>query len=184
MANKANTEFETKVIDFNVDEIIQKLRDLGADETPEMLLKRYVFDMESKDIEWIRLRAVGDKTFLAYKKKIRGNVTLGKTEEIEVEVSDFDRTAELMKKISFKRIFYQENRRHLFVLDQVEYAIDLWPLIPPYLEIEAESEERVNQALKALGLEDKSVGDRDVTEIYADHGYDIHTYKELKFPTE
>ena len=184
MSSSTNTEFETKVVDFNAEEIILKLKDMGAKETPEILLRRYVFDIESEDIEWIRLRAIGEKTFLAYKKKIRGNVALGKTEEIEVEVSDFDKTAEILSKVTFKRVFYQENKRHQFDLDGVEYSIDLWPFIPPYIEIEAKSEERVHQALSELGLTGKDIGDRDVTEIYADHGLDIHTYKELKFPTE
>src|SRR5579884_1857905 len=58
--NKAdNQEFETKVIKINPAEIIEALRKLGALETPEVLMRRYVFDMFTEDIEWLRLRDDG-----------------------------------------------------------------------------------------------------------------------------
>lgn len=175
-------EFETKVLDIDPQEIIKKLRELGAKEIPEVLLRRYVFDMESEDAEWLRLRTNGIKTTLAYKHKIPGNVAIGKTVEIETQVNDFDKTAEILKKIPFKRILYQENKSHIFHLGDIEFSIDTWPKLGTYLEVESDSLEKVQEGLKLLSLDGKDIGDKDLVDIYLERiGFDPNTFPELKF---
>ncbi len=176
-----NIEYETKVLKFDLKSIINKLKQFGAKEVPEVLMRRYVFDLKSANFEWIRLRDHGNKVTTTYKHKIIKNTELGKTTEIEVEVSDFEKAAQIFKKLPFFRIFYQENKRHLFQLDKIEFSIDTWPMIDPYLEIESDSKENVERALTLLGLTGKDVGDKDIEEIYQSQGIDLHSYSELKF---
>ncbi len=179
--NKPNTELETKVLDINKEEIIQKLKELGAEEESEVLTRRWVFDIESENIEFIRLRSDGKKHFLTYKYKTLGSVEVGRTEEIEVEVLDFDKTAEILRKLKFKRVFYQETKRHAFHLNEAEITIDTWPKIPPYMEIEAQTEEKIQEILKLLDLEGKDAGDYDIFDIYQKNSLDLHSFEELKF---
>ena len=180
--NKAyNQEFETKVLCINPVDIIEALRKLGAEETPEVLMRRYVFDLFTEDIEWLRLRDDGEKVTLTYKHKFKGNTEIGKTEEIEVEVADFDKTAQILKKVPFKHVYYQENKRHLFKIDGIEFSIDCWPKIDPYLEVESSSKEKIAEGLKVLGLEGKDAGDKDIVEIYKEAGENLHSVDELKF---
>lgn len=174
-----DTEFETKVLGIKKQEIIQKLRDLGAEETAEKLIRRYVFDLTDENVEWIRLRTDGTKTTLTYKYKVRGNKEIGKTTEIEVEAGDFDKTAQILSKVPFKDIFYQENKRHTFRHQGIEYSLDTWPLMDPFLEIEADSKEKVEEGLQVLGLE--GAGDIDIVDMYRQKGIELHSYKELKF---
>ena len=108
-------EFETQILDIDSEEIIRKLRALGAKEEPGILQKRWVFDIlcenEKNTIkaEWVRLRKSGDKSTLTYKNK--KGAGLGDTSEIEVEVGDFDKAAEIMSKLScFGAMYYQENK--------------------------------------------------------------------------
>ncbi len=176
-----HTEFETKVLDIDVDTVVAKLKSLGATDSPEFLARRYVYDFSNEAVEWIRLRQIGNRSTLTYKYKVRGNVALGKTVEIEVEVSDFDKTAEIMSKLTFKDVFYQENKSHIFRLDDIEFSIDTWPMLPTYLEVEAGSIERVQEGLRMLGLEGKDAGDKDIKIIYDERGIDMHANKELKF---
>lgn len=60
-----NQEFETQVLDIDKEAIAKKLRDLGAQEEPEVLQKRWIFDIVPCTVEstgeWIRLRQVGNK---------------------------------------------------------------------------------------------------------------------------
>lgn len=179
--NDQSKEFETKVLNINVEEIKDKLLKLGCVETKEFLAKRFVYELSTDDIEWIRVRQINGKSTITYKHKIRGNTAIGKTTEIEVEVSDFEKTAEIFSKIPFKKHFYQENKSLIFILNDIEFSIDSWPHIPPYLEIESTSVEKVQEGLKLLGLEGKDVGDKDIKEIYAENGINIHSYAELKF---
>jgi len=179
-------EYETQVPNINVDEIVTRLRKLGAKEEPEYLQKRYVFDIECQDGknvglgEWIRLRESKGKAFITYKnKKGRG---IDETEEIETEVVDFDKTAKILLKLnSFNGVYYQENKRHRFILDDIEFTLDTWPKIPTILEIEAENKEKVNNGLKLLNLEGKDLGHAGLPKIYDMHGLNMHSEKELKF---
>jgi adenylate cyclase class 2 len=174
-------EYETQVLDTDTKAIIEKLRELGAEETPEVFQKRWVFDINPNGChEWIRIRTNGKKSTICY--KTRTDHSVGGTEELEVEVDDFEQAAELMSNLKFYiDKFYQENRRHAFALDGIEFTIDTWPMIPPVLEIEAKSEANVKKGLKLLGLEGKDHGHHGYIAIYKKYGIDLHKHKVLKF---
>ena len=174
-------EFETKILNINVEEISNRLRKLEAKESPEYLLRRYVFDVVTEDFGFLRLREYNGKATLTYKAKVKDDSTIGQTKEIEIEVSDFEKTAEILKKLPHKTYYYQENKRKIFSLNDVEYNIDTWPRIKPYLEIEAKSKVELQVALKLLDLEGKDVGDKDVMRIYEDAGINLHGFTEMKF---
>lgn len=176
-------EYETKVLDFDVEQVTKKLISIGADEKPELLMRRWVFDWVEKDSdsinEWIRLRDDGTKTTLTYKKK--RTTGMSNTEEFEVVVGNFEKTAEILKKIPFKRKFYQESKRKLFVLDDIEFSIDTWPMLDPVMEIESSSNERVREALNMIGLKGKDIGDVSWNTLYDNIGIHLHDVKSLKF---
>lgn len=174
-------EFETKVLVIDKNSIINKLRTLKTKEFTEVLMRRYVFDYDSKDTEFLRLREYDGKTELTYKHKKANNTEIGNTIEINVETSDFEKTAEILLKLNFKRVFYQENKRHKFVYMDIEFTIDTWPMLAPLLEIEAKSMDKITEGLQLLDLEGKDCGDKDMKSIYKDQGIDIHSFKELKF---
>ena len=180
-------EFETQVLDIDKDGILASLRKLGAKEEPEVLQRRWVFDispcMTESTGEWVRLRQVGErKPTITYKNKSGKGLT--ETEEIEFEVTDFDKASKLFSKLPFAGKYYQENKRIRFDLDNIEFTIDSWPMIPPYLEIEAKSEADVKKGLKLLGLEGKDAGHNGTLTIYKHYGIDLHSIKELTFKTK
>ena len=177
-------EFETQVLDIDKEKIMQKLREFGAKEEPEVLQKRWVFDIKPCTVEstgeWIRLRQVGTKRpTITYKNKSgRG---LSETQEIEIEVDDFDNAKKLLSQLDFKGNYYQENKRHKFILNDIEFTLDTWPQVPTFLEVEARSEDKVKEGLEALGLEGKDAGHIGTIAIYKKYGIDLHSLPELKF---
>ena len=50
-------EYETQVLDPNIEEIMGKLRGLGAKEENEILQKRWVYYID--ETRWVRLRQAG-----------------------------------------------------------------------------------------------------------------------------
>ncbi len=133
-----NTEFEVKILAIDIDEIIVKLAELGAEKIGEKQQRRFVYDlMPKKENLWIRLRTDGQKTTMTLK-EIQNDKIDG-TKEIEILVDDFDKTKIFLEKLGYEHKSYQENRRTSYILDGVEIEIDLWPLIPPYVEIEGKS---------------------------------------------
>lgn len=175
------TEYEIRVIEVNKESLIKKLEQLGAKKEADYEQRRYTYNFTPvQQGKWIRLRTDGRKTTLTIKdiqnRKIDG------TKELEIEVSDFDTTNEILNELGYKVNNYQENRRTRYLLDNVELDIDSWPLIPSWLEIEGNSEEQVLDMLHKLELEEEKVTTLDPMGIYKQvYGIDIFNKEVLKF---
>lgn len=178
-----HTEYEVRVLEIDVETIIQKLESVGAEFQWDHLQKRYVYDFIPKiDGKWIRLRTNGDKTTLTIKNIVSSRID--GTQELEIEVDDFAKTNLILNELGFVAKGYQENRRRQYLLDGVEIDIDSWPLIPTYLEIEGKSEDDVYRVLEKLGISKEEVTSRDVDGIYQDYGHNLSEIYELKLEEE
>ena len=147
------TEIEAKFLDINPEGFRMKLRELGAKLVhPEILMKRKVFDHPTnKQGDWFRVRDEGDKITMSYKKII--DRTVHGTKEIVVEVSDFENASAILAAAQLRSASYQETRREAWRLDDVDVTIDTWPWIPTFVEIESDSEEKLQLVAKKLVLD-------------------------------
>ena len=175
------TEYEIRVLEVNQNEIIKKLEKLGATKKGEFNQKRYVYDIKpAQNGKWIRLRTDGIKTTLAYKDIVSN--TIDGTKEVEFEVSNIEKAKEFMNKIGFDYRSLQENKRIQYILDEVEFDLDTWPMIPTYMEIEGKSEEAVNTMIEKLDLDKSKLTALNCDDIYREiYNIDIHEIRELKF---
>ena len=175
------TEYEIRILEINQDEMIKKLETLGATKKGEFEQKRYVYDLKPvQNGKWIRLRTNGKNTTLAYKDIVSD--TIDGTKEVEFEVSSIRDAEEFLNKIGFNYRSLQENKRIQYILDGVEIDIDTWPMIPTYMEIEGESEEKVNKMIEKLDVDKSKITALNCDDIYRDiYNIDINGIKELKF---
>lgn len=183
-----NKEFEVKILEINKDEIIKKLESLGATKIKDVLMKRKIFNDTTgkmdKEKEWVRLRDNGDgKIKIAYKcyHDFGDENNIPDCDEIEFEVSDFEKPEHFLLALGFEKELYQENRRTRYKLDNIIFDIDQWPLIPCYLEIESESEKLVKKGLSMLGFNMSDTFPGNTAKVFEKYGYNIHIIKELKF---
>ncbi len=178
-----NTEIEERVLEVNKEEIIQKLEAMGAKKAGDWFQKRYIYDFNPKRVnEWIRLRSNGTETTLTYKNV--ENSDINGTKELEIGVSGFEETNQLLNILGFTPRAYQENLRTRYYLDHIEIDIDTWPLIPTYVEIEGKTEEEVKKVEKNLGLDETKVTTLNCQSIYQEiYKIDINEIKELKLET-
>lgn len=188
MAGSADfQEIEGKFLDIDPKAIAKKLESLGAVREFERTFRRYVFDFPDRRLDnqssWLRVRDEGDKVTMTYKQRL--GVKDGKSDdgmhEIEVVVSDFEHTAKLLQAIGMEVKFYEENKRTLYRLGDVEFAIDEWPLLPPYLEIETDDWDKIKQAAEKLDLKPDDMVIYSTMQIYKTHGIDEKEYKFLTF---
>lgn len=150
------TEIEAKFLDINLIQIREKLTTIGAQlMQPERLMKRKNFDFPDFRLEknngWIRVRDEGNKITLSYKQL--NARTLHGTEEASVIVDDFEQTCSILTAIGLVNYSYQETKRESWRYQDVEIEIDTWPWIPPFLEIEGQSESAVKQISQKLNLD-------------------------------
>mgnify|MGYP001626451680 CR=1 FL=1 len=173
-------EIETKIDGIDVKEVKRALKRLGAKAAKKKLFRRYIFNLEEKagEDKFIRLRTDGKKSTLTYKH--RQGKSLSNTEEIETEVKDFDATARIISAI-LPEPLYQENKRTSYSLDDVEISIDEWPKLPPILEIEADSEYKIREMIKKLGIHGRLLGNISWEKVYSIYGMDLRKFKILKF---
>lgn len=178
-----HTEYEVRILEVDKDEIIKRLEDMNAKFEWDRIQKRYVYDFIPKiKNKWIRLRTNGDKSTLTIKNLVTSEID--GTQELEIEVDDFDRCNLILKELGYEARGYQENRRIQYILNGVEIDIDSWPMIPTYLEIEGPSEDAVYNAVEALGFKREDCTTRDVDMIYRDYGHNVLEIKELKLEEE
>lgn len=175
------SEYEITVLDIDVSEIEKKLESIGAIKQGEYFQKRNLYNFhEEYRGRFIRLRTNGEKTTLTIKDK-SAKKEIGSVKELEIEVSNFEKTNEILELLGYEHSTYQENKRIIYKLGHIEFDIDTWPMIPTYLEIEGKNKEDVEKMIKILDIDEEKLSLDKVSEIYKKYGIDIHQYKELKF---
>lgn len=180
-----NSEHELRILDVDPATIGQKILEVGGKRIYERTLqRRYTYDTLPKERnKWIRLRTNGSLSTLAVKHVTGEGVS--DTKEVEVEISDFQDTALLLKEIGVQSKSYQENYRTLYELEGTEIMVDEWPLIRPYIEIEAPSVALVHQAIATLGFTVEQATGLDVSSIYEQiYKIDIDNMPELRFDSQ
>ena len=179
-----HTEYEVRILEIDVDDIIDKLEKLRAKKVGNWNYRRYVYDVKPKEEgKWIRLRTNGESTTLTYKNIVYK--TVSGTKEVEIKVDDFDNTHKFLECIGFDARSYQENKRIRYMLDDVEVDIDTWPMIPSYLELEGDSEEDIMKIVDKLELDSSKVTSLSPQDIYIEvYGIDIRDMDIIKFKKE
>lgn len=149
-----DTEFEAKFYPVDKEKYRQKLRLIGAKLIiPERKMIRIVGDRwvnpAFKKNDYIRVRNEGNLVRLSYKTTADENGKLTDQKEIDVEVSDFDKTVEILKLAGIKFNRIQETLREEWEYKGAQITIDTWPGLLPYTEVETDGEDKV----KMLALE-------------------------------
>lgn len=150
----AEHEYEAKFLAIDVETLQGKLRAAGAAQIfPKSMFTRLIFENDAVQGEqWLRLRDEGGRTTLTLK-QVSDATHIGGTTEIEIEVSDLKKTAELLKAVGLRQVRYQQNYREEWQHAGITYDFDTWPDLPTFLEIEGPSEEAVRKAVADLGLD-------------------------------
>lgn len=180
-------EFETHILDVDKAEIASTLESLGARKVKDVLQKRITFDFPDRRLDqdraWIRLRDTGEgKIELAYKcHKPSGASGIADCDEVEFEVPEMAKVEQFLLLIGLERKSYQETKRIRYVLDDLTFDLDEWPMIPPFVEVEGPSKERVMEGVKLLGYTPEQTFQGHAGDIYEARGIDWKTMKEIKF---
>ncbi len=151
-----NTEFEAKFFPVNKDKYRQRLKSIGATLVlPERKMRRAVIDgrfhPEFK-CDYIRVRDEGNLIRLSAKTHAEQGGKVSDQKEIDVTVSDYDKTLKILELMNYKAERYQESLRETWQCQGAEITIDTWPGLEPYSEIEAPSEEQVKEIAIKLGF--------------------------------
>lgn len=183
LLSDAEITFIEKILGFKFQDINNltkhELQKLLKNEELDNFLKNY----EINPNKWIRLRKTNDKIELTCKhvfdKKRKDYQSVLET---EINVSDFEEANRLLESVGIAKRSYQEKIRYSYKYKNAEIEIDIWPMLEPYLEIESENSETINEILKELNLnKNYEIVSLNTEQLYKAKGIDIHKISELKF---
>lgn len=183
-------EFEIKFLEIDVPEIEKKLVALGAKKVGEYNYSRVLFDYPDMRMNenhgWVRVRTDGKETTFTYKQRLGvksddGSIPDEGMKEIEVFVSDYQKTCEILKSIGLIVKVEEKNKRIRYEKGDTVFDIDFWPQIPPYLEIESVSLALAQNAAKELGLDLKDGMMCSAKQIYKKYGINKEEYSLISF---
>jgi adenylate cyclase class 2 len=121
---------------------------------PEYLQKRSAFTLPTSVVAekgWARVRDEGDKITMSVKQILGEGIESQK--ESCVTVDSFDQGVSLLEQLGCTKKAFQESKRELWLLDEVEVTIDTWPFLEPFVEVEGESESAVRAVSEKLGFD-------------------------------
>lgn len=172
MNKKDYTEFEAKFYPVDKEEYRKKLASIGAKlAIPERKMVRVVatdsFNPILSPKHAIRIRDEGDVVRLSLKISAEENGKVSDQKEIDVEVSDFDKTREIFEAVGVRFNRRQETLREEWDYKGAQITIDTWPGIDSYSEIEADSEAKVKEIAQELGFDWEKKIITPAPEIYA-----------------
>ena len=167
------TEWEATFWPIEKDEIRKRLTDAGATLIyHERLMRRVnLFLPEGTRVDkgFARVRDEGDKITLSIKDM--SGTKIEDQKESEIIVNDFENARNVLRALGCRDKNYQETRRELWRLSEVEITIDEWPFLKPLLEIEGESESRVRTVSEQLGFKWQDARFCSADRLYAEqHG--------------
>ena len=150
-------EYEATFQKIDKEDIRERLKKLGAKLLrSEFLQRRIVFNLpKGHQIKggWLRIRNEGDKITMSLK-VVDGN-KIENQKEIFLTVSDFEEARKFLKTLGCEEKAFQESKRGLWILDEVEITIDEWPFLEPFVEVEGKAEDEVRRISTRLGFDYK-----------------------------
>lgn len=162
-------EIEVKFrVDF--EEIERKLKSLGAKLAQVEEQEDLYFSLPSNELLRIRrIRNLG-KSYLTYK-LIKDPGRNEEFDEIEVEVSSFEKTREILKRLGFREDVLIKKHRLVYKLNDVTFELSNVENIGSFLDIEVisdspdEAKKKIWALAEKLGLTEKDVEPRLYTEL-------------------
>lgn len=163
-------ELEKKILGINKKEVIENLEKMGAEQTFKGLLKVCYLDTDDGSIrkngDLLRLREFeGEYTEIVYKTNKRIEEGCKVYDEYTFKGKDFNEAVEFFKKLNLQVTCSYQKKRTVYYYCDSEIVIDEYPEVPPFLEIESESPNQINDIIEYLGLNDNEESCETINEL-------------------
>lgn len=152
-------EVETKVLEVDKEDVAARLTKLGAKQRQDVLLTvDWYRDPRVESDQWyLRIRTSSNgRPEVTWKGKADQQGVSRKVREISFLIDHPTELAALFEGIGLEQYAHQEKYRTSWEYQGWRFDLDVYPGIPPFLEIEGLSEEHVQEAVDLLGLAEHS----------------------------
>lgn len=187
-------EFSDLVDDNILEQIYEQLRIKSFDELFELDKSELLHKLNNKLLndsineyginpnKWVRLRKNNDNIELTIKHIYKkNNDNIQKVSEVEIQVSDFEEANMLLNGLGIFKRNFQEKIRYSYKYKDACIEIDLWPRLEPYIEIECDDLNLINEIVNKLGFSNKEIVSLNTEELYRRIGIDVLSIDTLSF---
>jgi adenylate cyclase class 2 len=151
-------EIEVKILGVDRKKVEEKLVSMGARKTFDGEICAVFYDYADNSIrdakDTMRLRKVGDRAYVTYKKFVE-NERAKIRREYESEVVDYEAVRNILKSLGLVEWMDMRKRRTSYELPGVHFEldkhIDQYSYVPEFLEIEAKDLDTLYKYVEALG---------------------------------
>ena len=167
-------EIEAKIIEIDPEEVDRKVMENGGRKVFEGRIETIFYDfpdgrMEEKGV--MRLRKSPGKAFITQKKDV-SREGAKEMEELEVTIDSFEQADRILKGLGLEVVRKSSKKRTKYELKDAEVVVDSYSGIPPLLEVEAESREKIEDILETLGYSMEESVSWDASEVFEHYGKD------------
>lgn len=113
-----------------------------------------------------------------------GEYQIENMKETEVGIDSFELGKILLENLGYYFRNYQEKKRISYIIENVCVDIDIWPVIPPYIEIEGKSKDIIYSTIEQLGISKQKVKVISPESVFLQYGVDVLSRRVLKFSKE
>ena len=136
--------------------LAQRLDEIGAERSGSAFEVNALYSNSALDLEdaILRLRRIGNRAILTFKKRFSSPSSIKRQLEEETEVEDGDVMARILDRLGFKPSLIYEKRRETWKHQSTEIAIDELPF-GWFMEIEGDEADIV-AVERAIGIDESS----------------------------
>ena len=174
-------EKEVKVFNLDLDALKKELLSKGAEHLGEEKQVNYILkcDIDSKTNllkSLLRLREVdkgGKKSFyLTYKIRGKDGKGLRNSKEITSEIKDKDAILEIFEMLGIIPEKVDNKKRDSYLYKDARFDFDEFDketFDRPYLEIEVENDEKLDELIKEFNIDRKNITTKNINELRKEH---------------
>lgn len=167
VGGRSKREYEAKWLDINPDEFRQKVLEAGGSSYHgKKKYIRYIFDTPGGYVRVRREYDENDNPIVTLTSKTYDDEKYPIENEVQIN-GDFEDGKEFLESLSLNMRTYQENFRERFNFpDTTSVTIDWIPGFEPLVEVECESEDKLWEAAKKLGLKRRDAKFLNLAKMY------------------
>ncbi len=169
-------EIESKILNIDIEDAKKRLKKAKAVDFGEKKFEVFLFSVpENLKGSTLRLRKEGDDAVLTFKKVLKSESDgIKRRNEMEVIVSDFEVCMQMLLSLGYQVRQHFSKMRSEYHLDGAEIVIDRYlgsfAVIPPLMEIEADSEAVVIEIAEKLGYSRGDLSTKGLRDFVVEYG--------------
>lgn len=177
-AKNIEKELEVKILNEDYNRIEKKLIELGAKFLGKEIQKNILINSKLKPIEkningYLRIRLSETentkiKKTLTLKQNIENSKKIRSNIEYNVDIDDENNLLLILEKLGYDDINIAYKERKSYIYENIRFDFDRWDknTYPfPYMEIEVEKPEDLNEIIEVLNISRKNISNKSIKEL-------------------